>query len=222
MSSKRITIPVSSAVGKVSGVFTLPANAVCVLTLAHGAGAGMDHSFMVNLSEALAAIGIGTLRFNFPFAENKKGRPDSPAVAHQTIEAAIQKAQELEPALPLFASGKSFGGRMSSQYLSEHPEAPVQGIIFYGFPLHPAGKPSIDRSEHLKAVKVPMLFLQGTKDTLAQWDLIQEVCGGLKKAKLVKLEGADHSFKAGKQDIMSLLVKATGEWVEKIVNKKAK
>lgn len=221
MSSKRITIPVSSAIGKVSAAYNLPANASCLLTLAHGAGAGMDHSFMVNLSDALAVTGIGTLRFNFPFAENKKGRPDTPAVAHQTIEAAIKKAQELQPGLPLFASGKSFGGRMSSQYLSEHPEAPVNGIIFYGFPLHAAGKPSIDRAEHLKAVKVPMLFLQGTKDTLAQWDLIEEVCGGLKKAKLVKLEGADHSFKAGKQDTMSLLVKATGEWVEK-VNKKVK
>jgi predicted alpha/beta-hydrolase family hydrolase len=219
MSTKRITIPVSETIGKVSAAYDVPANATCLLVLAHGAGANMDHSFMVSLAEALSAANIGTLRFNFPFMENKKGRPDTPAVAHQTIEAAINKAHDLFPQLPLFAAGKSFGGRMSSQYLSTHPEAEVKGIVFYGFPLHAAGKPSIDRAEHLKAVKVPMLFLQGTKDTLAQWDLIEEVTGSLKKAKLVKLEGADHSFKAGKQDIISLLVKATSEWTGKLLKK---
>lgn len=219
MSTKRITIPVSSAIGKVTAAYDVPANATCLLTLAHGAGAGMDHSFMITLAESLSAANIGTLRFNFPFTENKKRRPDTPAVAHQAIEAAINKARDLFPKLPLFAAGKSFGGRMSSQYLSTHPDAEVKGIIFYGFPLHPAGKPSIDRAEHLKAVKVPMLFLQGTKDTLARWDLIEEVCGSLKKAKLVKLEGADHSFKAGKQDTMSLLVKATSEWTAKVLKK---
>jgi len=219
MSTKRISLPVSATIGKITAEYNVPANATCLLTLAHGAGAGMDHSFMVALSAALSTAGIGTFRFNFPFTENKKGRPDTPAVAHQTIEAAINKAHELFPDLPLFASGKSFGGRMSSQYLSTHPDTPVQGIVFFGFPLHAAGKPSIDRADHLKAIKLPMLFLQGTKDTLAQWDLIEEVCASLKKAKLVKLEGADHSFKAGKQDTMSLLVKATGEWVEKLVKK---
>jgi len=217
MSTKRITLPVSSEIGKVTAAYNVPKDANCVLALAHGAGAGMDHAFMVTLSEALSAAGIGTLRFNFPFAENKKGRPDTPAVAHQTIEAAIHKTRDLFPDLPLFASGKSFGGRMSSQYLATHDDAPVKGIIFYGFPLHPAGKPSIERAEHLKEVKVPKLFLQGTKDTLAQWDLIESVCASLKKAKLVKLEGADHSFKAGKQDTMSMLVKATAEWVGKLV-----
>jgi predicted alpha/beta-hydrolase family hydrolase len=219
MSTKRITIPVSSTIGKVTAAYDVPANATCLLALAHGAGAGMDHTFMVTLAESLSAANIGTLRFNFPFTENKKGRPDTPAVAHQTIEAAINKAGSLFPDLPLFAAGKSFGGRMSSQYLSTHPDAGVKGIVFYGFPLHAAGKPSIDRAEHLKEIKVPMLFLQGTKDTLAQWDLIEEVCGSLKKAKLVKLEGADHSFKAGKQDTMSLLVKATSEWTGKVLKK---
>jgi predicted alpha/beta-hydrolase family hydrolase len=218
MSAKRISLPVSATIGKVTAEYNVPSKATCLLTLAHGAGAGMDHSFMVTLSESLAAAGIGTMRFNFPFAENKKGRPDTPTVAHQTIEAAINTARDKFPGLPLFAAGKSFGGRMSSQYLATHPDAEVQGIIFYGFPLHAAGKPSIDRADHLKEVKVPKLFLQGTKDTLAQWDLIEQVCGSLKKAKLVKLEGADHSFKAGKKvDTMSLLVKATSEWVEKII-----
>ncbi len=219
MSSKRIALQVSATIGKVTAEYNVPNNATCLLTLAHGAGAGMDHSFMVTLSNSLSAVGIGNMRFNFPFAENKKGRPDTPAVAHQTIEAAIKKAHDLFPDLPLFASGKSFGGRMSSQYLATHPDAGVKGIIFYGFPLHAAGKPSIDRAEHLKEIKVPMLFLQGTKDTLAQWDLIEAVCGSLKKAKLVKLEGADHSFKAGKQDTMSMLVKATADWVGKMGKK---
>lgn len=218
MSAKRISLPVSDAIGKVTAEFNVPSNATCLLTLAHGAGANMDHAFMITLSEALAVVGIGTMRFNFPFMENKKGRPDTPAVAHQTIEAAINKAHDKYPNLPLFAAGKSFGGRMSSQYLATHPDAPVQGIIFYGFPLHATGKPSIDRADHLKEIKVPKLFLQGTKDTLAQWDLIEQVCSGLKKAKLVKLEGADHSFKAGKKvDTMPLLVKATGDWIEKII-----
>ena len=217
MSTKSISLQVSESIGKVSAECIAPDTAKCIITLAHGAGAGMNHSFMVTLSNALAEVGIATLRFNFPFTENKKGRPDTPAVAHQTIEAAINKAQTLFPSLPLFVAGKSFGGRMSSQYLSTHPEAKVKGIIFYGFPLHPAGKPSTDRAEHLKEVKVPMLFLQGTKDTLATWDMIESVCASLKKAKLVKLEGADHSFKAGKKDIMSLLVQATNEWVEKMI-----
>lgn len=217
MSTKSISLQVSESIGKVSAELIAPDTAKCIITLAHGAGAGMNHSFMVTLSNALAEVDIATLRFNFPFTENKKGRPDTPAVAHQTIEAAIDKAQTLFPSLPVFAAGKSFGGRMSSQYLSTHPDIKVKGLIFYGFPLHPAGKPSTDRAEHLKEVKVPMLFLQGSKDTLATWDMIEQVCASLKKAKLVKFEGADHSFKAGKKDIMSMLVQATNEWVGKMI-----
>lgn len=219
MSTRSIQFAVSPAIGKVSGIVTAPAKPVAILTLAHGAGAGMDHIFMEKLSASLAEAGIATLRFNFPFAEHKKGRPDTPAVAHQTIEAAIGKAQELYPALPLFAAGKSFGGRMSSQYLAANHPKGVKGIVFYGFPLHPAGKPSIDRAEHLKEIKVPMLFLQGTKDTLATWDLIESVCKSLKKASLVKFEGADHSFKAGKTDTIALLTAATKEWVNKKIEK---
>lgn len=217
MPTRSLSLNVSPAIGKVSAICMAPEKATCILTLAHGAGAGMDHAFMETLAAGLSAAGIATLRFNFPFAEHKKGRPDSPAVAHQTIAAAINKALELYPALPLFVSGKSFGGRMSSQYLSADQRKDVKGIIFYGFPLHPAGKPSVERAEHLKDVKVPMLFLQGTKDTLATWDLMEPVCKSLKKASLVKLEGADHSFKAGKKDIMSLLIEATKEWVVKVI-----
>jgi predicted alpha/beta-hydrolase family hydrolase len=213
MKTKSFKLQVSSAIGKVSAKCIIPGKVKCIMTLAHGAGAGMDHIFMETLAKALGEEGIATLRFNFPFTENKKGRPDSPAIAHQTIEAAIKKAQELFPELPVFVSGKSFGGRMSSQYLSEHPELDVKGIIFYGFPLHQPGNPSVDRADHLKKVKVSMLFLQGTRDALAILSLVEKVCASLKKAKLVKMEGADHSFKAGKKDIMSLLVSETKKWV---------
>jgi uncharacterized protein len=217
MAPRSLKIQVSSTIGKVSAKLVTSDKPKCIMVLAHGAGAGMDHAFMETLATKLAEENIATLRFNFPFMENKKGRPDTPAVAHQTIEAAIAKAQEIYPQLPVFAAGKSFGGRMSSQYLSEHAESEVKGIIFYGFPLHPSGKPSVERAEHLKKVKVPMLYLQGTKDTLAEWELIEKVTSSLKKAKLVKLEGADHSFKAGKQDTMSILVSETKSWLEKIL-----
>lgn len=217
MSTQSFKLEVSPSIGVVSAKYVAPDKPKCIFTLAHGAGAGMDHSFMETLADSLSKVGIATLRFNFPFAEHKKGRPDSPAVAHMTIEAAITKARELNPKLPLFASGKSFGGRMSSQYLSTHPDSSVNGIVFYGFPLHPSGKPSTERADHLKALKIPMLFLQGTKDTLATLELIKTVCKSLRKATLVKLEGADHSFKAGKNDTMSLLINETKKWVEKML-----
>jgi uncharacterized protein len=212
---QRLSLEVSHAIGNVSAECMVPEEAKCMITLAHGAGAGMNHSFMITLAKALFEGGITTLRFNFPFTENKKGRPDPPAVAHKTIEASIAKAKELFPKLPLFVSGKSFGGRMTSQYLASHHHASVNGIIFYGFPLHPPGKPSIERAEHLKDVKIPMLFLQGTRDELAKWDLIESVCSALPLAKLVKIEGADHSFKAGKQNVIQLLTDFTKDWIEK-------
>jgi len=173
----------------------------------------MDHSFMVSLATLLAEQGIATLRFNFPFKEQKKGRPDTPAVAHATIAAALDHAHKKFPALPLFASGKSFGGRMTSQYLAANPRSEVKGIVFDGFPLHPAGKPGIDRAEHLQQIKMPMLFLQGTKDQLATWELIESVCSTLKTATLVKIDGADHAFKAGKKEIIPLLATETQRWV---------
>jgi predicted alpha/beta-hydrolase family hydrolase len=214
MNTRSISLQVSGSIGAVSAEYMLAEKSKCIMTLAHGAGAGMDHTFMVTLASSLAAVGIATLRFNFPFAEHKKGRPDSPAVAHQTIAAAITHAHESFPSLPLFASGKSFGGRMTSQYLSANSRPEVKGIVFYGFPLHPAGKPATERAEHLKDVKTDMLFLQGTKDELASWDLIASVCASLPKASLVRIEGANHMFKAGKQDVMSLLVKATRDWID--------
>jgi uncharacterized protein len=219
MGKRSLSLKISPFIGSVSAECIIPEKSKCIMTLAHGAGAGMHHSFMVTLAQLLSEQAIATLRFNFPFAENKKGRPDSPAVAHQTIEAAIAKAQKLVPELPVFVAGKSFGGRMSSQYLAAHPHPEVRGIIFYGFPLHPPGKPSIERAEHLKDVKTPMLFLQGTKDELATWKLIESVCSSLKLGTLVKIEGADHGFKAGKQNILQLLADTTKDWIEKRMKK---
>ena len=219
MDTRSLQLRVSPSIGMVSAEYILPATSKCIMTLAHGAGAGMNHTFMVTLAEALAELGIATLRYNFPFTENKKGRPDTPAVAHQTIAAAISHAHASYPSLPLFAAGKSFGGRMTSQYLAAHPVPEVKGLVFYGFPLHPSGKPSIERAEHLKDVKVKMLFLQGTRDELATWDLIESVCSSLPKTRLVKIEGANHMFKAGKQDIIPVLAKATKDWIEGIIKK---
>ncbi|HEY4289998.1 MAG TPA: alpha/beta family hydrolase [Puia sp.] len=213
MNTRSLSLPVSASIGSVSAEYTIPEKSKCIMTLAHGAGAGMNHAFMTALAAALADAGIATLRFNFPFTEHKKVRPDTPAVAHQTIAAAITNAHETFPSLPLFASGKSFGGRMTSQYLAIDPRPEVKGVIFYGFPLHPSGKPSIERAAHLKDVKTNMLFLQGTKDELASWDLIESVCSSLPKASLVKIEGANHMFKAGKQDTMLLLINATRDWI---------
>jgi predicted alpha/beta-hydrolase family hydrolase len=215
MKTQSLQLHVSADIGDVSAEYILPEHCSCIVVLAHGAGAGMHHSFMVSLSNALALKGIATLRFNFPFMEKKKPRPDVPAVAHLAITAAVAKAKQLFPSLPLFVAGKSFGGRMSSQYLAEHHTTAVKGIIFYGFPLHPAGKPAIDRAQHLQLVKQPMLFLQGTKDALATWELMEPVCKSLKRATLVKIDGADHSFKAGKTDTMTLLVAATEGWIQK-------
>lgn len=215
MKTKSLSIKVTAEIGSVSAEVFIPSKAKAIMTLAHGAGAGMQHPFMVALAESLAENGIPALRFNFPFTENKKGRPDSPAVAHATIEAAIQKAQKLFPKLPLFVSGKSFGGRMTSQYMATHHNDAVKGIIFYGFPLHAPGKPSIERAEHLKEVKTPMLFLTGSRDEFATWKLIEKVCKPLKLAELVKIEGANHGFKAGKQDIIKLLGTLTNDWIVK-------
>jgi predicted alpha/beta-hydrolase family hydrolase len=214
MNTRRFALPVSSTISAVSAEYIVPENRRCIMTLAHGAGAGMDHAFMIELASRLAEAGIATLRFNFPFMEGKKGRPDTPAVAHETVAAALTHAHTSFPSLPLFAAGKSFGGRMTSQYLALHPRAEVQGIIFYGFPLHPPGKPSVERAAHLREIKVNKLFLQGTRDELATWDLMLSVCSSLRKTRLVKLEGVNHGFKAGKRDVIALLVKATREWMD--------
>lgn len=206
---------VSDTIGEVSGEFVIPEKMQALLVLAHGAGADMHHKFMKALAKGLADAGIGTFRFNFPFMENKKGRPDPGPVAEKTIERAIAKAQEAFPKTRLFAGGKSFGGRMTSNLLSKRPQS-IHGIIFYGFPLHAPGKPSIDRAAHLKDVHVKMLFLQGTRDTLADLELIKQVTSPLATATLEIFEGADHSFAAGKKDVMADLVARSKAWIERV------
>jgi predicted alpha/beta-hydrolase family hydrolase len=215
MRIKSLSLKVSSAIGSVSAESIVPPKSKCIMTLAHGAGAGMHHSFMVTLAHVLADEGIATLRFNFPFTENKKGRPDTPAVAQQAIETAILKAQKLFPVLPLFVAGKSFGGRMTSQYMAKNTNDAVKGIVFYGFPLHAPGKPSIERAEHLKDVKIPMLFIQGSKDEFATGKLIESVTSSLPHAELIKIEKANHGFKVGKEDNIKLLATLTKKWIEK-------
>ena len=216
MPTQNFSLEVSPETGKVSAALIAPAKPVCILTFAHGAGVGMQHSFMVALAEELAEKDIATLRFNFPFVEKKTGRPDKPEIAHKAIETAVQHARKKYSSLPLLLSGKSFGGRMSSQWLATGPGA-ISGIVFYGFPLHAIGKPSIDRADHLKQIKQPMLFLQGTKDKLAEWPLITQVCSSLKNATLVELEGADHSFKKGKENLIPRLAAETRQWIDSIL-----
>jgi predicted alpha/beta-hydrolase family hydrolase len=213
--SKPIKIEVSDQ-RIVSGELCVPVNAKAMLVLAHGAGANMKHIFMDRLSAELTKQNIATLRYNFPYMEEKKKRPDVPAVAHATVKAAINKATELYPALPLLAGGKSFGGRMTSQYAAKETPALLKGIIFFGFPLHPAGSPSTKRAAHLSDVKAPMLFLQGTNDALAEKSLIEDVCKNLSRATLVFYEKADHSFKSGKQDLLPDLALQTVKWFNDI------
>ena len=162
---------------------------------AHGAGAGMKHPFMAAGAKGLAARGISTLRYEFPYMERASKRPDTPAVAHARVREAVEEAIRRAPKLPIFAGGKSFGGRMTSQAQSAQPMPGLKGLVFFGFPLHPPGKPSDERAAHLAQVTVPMLFLQGTRDEFAQLELLQPVVAKLAKAATLELfDDADHSF----------------------------
>ncbi len=212
MAEKKISIKVSASIGTVSGKVIEAKKPKAVLVLAHGAGAGMDHPFMKSLAEALAEQGITTLRYNFAYMENKKGRPDTPSVAVKTVEAAVAKAADLFPKLSILAGGKSFGGRMSSTYVSAQQPENVRGLVFFGFPLHRPGDPSIERAEHLYSIQQPMLFLQGTKDTLADLTSLKKVIKKLKQPTLITFEKADHSFKAGKENLIPKLAEAVAKW----------
>ena len=179
----------------VSALAQGPDDAKSCLVLAHGAGAGMHHSFMCAVADGLAERRIATLRFQFPYMEAAKKLPDRPPVAHATVRAAAARAARVFPGLPLFAGGKSFGGRMTSQTQAIAPIEGVRGLVFFGFPLHPAGKPSSERAEHLNDIRVPMLFLQGTRDQVAELDRIQTVTKALgTRASMEVVEQADHSF----------------------------
>ena len=189
-----LTIPLAAG-ATISGLLDAPANAEACYVFAHGAGAGMNHAFIAAMARGLAQRGVATLRFQFPSMEQGSRRPDPPKVAQAAVRAAVQEAAKRLPDMRLFAGGKSYGGRMTSQAQAAEPLANVRGLVFVGFPLHPAGKPSTERAEHLAGVQVPMLFLQGTRDTLADLDLIRETVAKLEgRATLHIVEGGDHSF----------------------------
>jgi len=190
-----LEIEVGERVGRVSALLLRPPEPWAGYVLAHGAGAGMTHPFMESVARALMARGMATLRYQFPYAENGGRRPDPPGVLRATVRAAVARARELLPSLKLFAGGKSLGGRMTSHAAAERQLDEVAGRIFLGFPLHPPKRPAIERAEHLARVGQPMLFLQGTRDDLADLTLVREVCGGLgDRVTLHVVEGADHSF----------------------------
>jgi predicted alpha/beta-hydrolase family hydrolase len=204
----------------VSGIIQMPEDAWCLMVLAHGAGAGMEHQFMEETASRLGQSGIGTLRFNFLYMENGGGRPDLPHVAHTVIDAAVSRAHEYTDG-PVVGGGKSFGGRMFSQIMAKADPPDVDALVFYGFPLHAPGKPGSERAAHLNDVKIPMLFLQGTRDTLAQEDLISGVVKGLKKGTIVKIDGGDHSFRVPKKSgktasaVMDEMTDSVAGWLRK-------
>jgi uncharacterized protein len=219
--------PVSIKVGetqRVSGLLLAPPRARAVYVFAHGAGAGMAHPFMAAVATELAERGIASLRYQFPYMEAGGKRPDPPKVAQAAVRAAVTETARLLPSLPLIAGGKSFGGRMTSQAQAASPLPGVRGLAFLGFPLHPAGKPSDERAEHLADVKIPMLFLQGTRDTLAEVKLLKPVVKRLgTRATLTLFEDADHSFhvpaRSGRKDadVRTEILDAFAEWTLAVI-----
>jgi uncharacterized protein len=203
----------------VSALWLQPPKPRWTYVFAHGAGAGMHHSFMAALSQALFDQSVATLRYQFPYMERGSKRPDTPAVAHAAVRAAVAAARKRLPDTPLFAGGKSFGGRMTSQAQAAEAMPGVRGLVFVGFPLHPAGKPGIDRAAHLAHVAVPMLFLQGTRDELAALALLQGVVQGLGARATLHIEDdADHAFhvraRSGRNDVqvVQALADAMAAW----------
>ncbi len=199
-----VTITVDAET-RVSGLLQAPANAQACYVMAHGAGAGMTHAFMVSFANDLAERGVATLRYQFPYMERGSKRPDAPKLAQAAVRAAVGEALRLLPRVALFAGGKSFGGRMTSQAQAASPLPGVRGLVFVGFPLHPTGKPGVERAAHLSDVNVPMLFLQGTRDELAELSLLEGVVKELgARATLHLFDDADHSFhvpaRTGKKD----------------------
>ena len=221
-SAQKLDIEIGKA-GSVSALLDRPPQTRACFVFAHGAGAGMSHPSMEAVSADLGERGVATLRYQFPYMEKGSKRPDPPAVAQAAVRAAVAEAGRRCPGLPLIAGGKSFGGRMTSQAQAIAPLAGVQGLAFLGFPLHPAGKPSSDRAKHLAEVKIPMLFVQGTRDSLAELKLLEPVVNSLgPSATLHRVEAADHSFhvpaRSGRNDreVMNEILDAFAGWVGKI------
>jgi uncharacterized protein len=214
-----LRIPLPSG-ASISAILRQPEITRACLVFAHGAGAGMNHEFMTSLSSALESEGIATMRFQFPFMEQGTKRPDSPAVAEAAIRAVVAETKRRMPDVPLFAGGKSFGGRMTSQAQARAPLPEVGGLVFVGFPLHPAGKPGVERAAHLREIAIPMMFLQGTRDALADTQLIKEVVAPLGSlATLHAVDGADHAFhvlvKSGRtnSDVIEELAAQISHWM---------
>jgi predicted alpha/beta-hydrolase family hydrolase len=221
MDPRKIAIPVDE--DQVSGLLLRPVDAKALYLFAHGAGVGMTHPTMAANAEGLAVRGIATLRFQFPYME-KGGRPDPPRIAQATVRAAAVQALELAPDLPLIAGGRSYGGRMTSQAQVTAPLPGVRGLAFLGFPLHPAGTPSIERADHLAGVGIPMLFVSGDRDALADLGLLRSVIGGLgDRATLHVVAGADHGFKVlasserTAADAQSEALDAIAEWMHGLI-----
>jgi predicted alpha/beta-hydrolase family hydrolase len=218
------TLEIAVGAGVVSGLLQdTPAARACYV-FAHGAGAGMTHPFMAAVSTGLFERGVSTLRYQFPYMEKGSRRPDIPSIAHFTVRAAVAEASRLCPGLPLFAGGKSFGGRMTSQTQAQYPLPRVQGLAFVGFPLHPAGKPSDDRARHLFEISIPMLFLQGDSDKMAELSLIDPLAEALgAQATLRVFEHADHSFHApvrsgrNDQEVMHDMLDAMVAWMDRLI-----
>lgn len=219
-----LRLHISGPVGDVAAFLLRPPDAWLLYVLAHGAGAGMRHQFLEHISASLAALGIATLRYQFPYMEAGRGRPDAPALLEASVRAAVTRAGEIVPELPVIAGGKSLGGRMTSSAAAAQPLDQVRGLAFLGFPLHPPGQPGTRRAEHLHQVNIPMLFLQGTRDAFARLDLITQVCRGLEpRATLRLIENADHSFGVPKGSgrtpgqVHEELAGAIGEWARTLV-----
>jgi len=221
-SAESVTIRVSESV-TVSGLLDLPANARACFVFAHGAGAGMLHASMASVAGDLSQQGIATLRYQFPYMERGSKRPDPPALCHATVRAAVAEAARAAPSLLLVAGGRSFGGRMTSQAQALAPLPGVAGLAFLAFPLHPAGRPSQERAEHLSDVEIPMLFLQGTRDELADLALIETMTADLGERATVRIfDQADHSFhvpaRSGRTDreVLVELAVAIREWIARV------
>jgi uncharacterized protein len=221
-STQQLTFDTGST-GSVSALLIKPTRARACFVFAHGAGAGMAHPFMATAAAGLGERGIATLRYQFPYMEKGSKRPDAPVVAQAAVRAAVAEAARCCKGLPLIAGGKSFGGRMTSQAQAAAPLDGVHGLAFFGFPLHPAGKPSSDRAKHLGDIKVPMLFLQGSRDSLAELSLLEPVVKGLKRRATLHVVGdADHSFhvpaRSGRKDseVMDEILDAFADWADRL------
>ena len=206
-----------------SGLLMSPAGSRALLILGHGAGAGMQHPFMEALAERLADRGLASLRYQFPYMEAGNRRPNPQPILLATVRSAVAAAGREAPGLPIFAGGKSMGGRMTSLAAAAEPLQAVEGLVFLGFPLHAVGRPSVERAEHLPAVGLPMLFLQGTRDRLAELDLLRPVCETLPRSTLHVIQDADHSFKVLKrtgrapEEVLDELADVINRWTGEVL-----